>query len=171
MTIDYIHTYIHVHLGCTATGYLYHSAYIVYACIKHYVTGASKRLTRQQMWWIIILSLATLVTLLVMKRAAASRGPYRLPPVRSGWLPWIGCALEFGKEPLNFIKRTQDEVLIYYKSYKTTLSTVQLGHVFTIHAAGKYMTFITSPAHYDHFFHTAHADFQKAVQPFTNKAG
>ena len=47
----------------------------------------------------------------------------------------------------------------------------QLGHVFTIHAAGKYMTFISSPAHYDYFFHTAHADFQKAVQPYTNKAG
>lgn len=95
--------------------------------------------------------MATLITLLVLKRA---HGTDRFPPVRSGWLPWLGCALEFGREPLNFINRTKDE----------------LGHVFTIHAAGKYMTFITSPAHYDHFFHTAHADFQKAVQPFTNRA-
>ena len=70
------------------------------------------------MWWLILLILAGLITLLVVKRVAASRGPDKLPPVRSGWLPWLGCALEFGKEPLNFIKRTRDEVTC--KNYKIT---------------------------------------------------
>ena len=123
------------------------------------------------MWWLVILTIVGLITSLLLKSLATSRGGAgKFPPIRSGWLPWIGCALEFGKEPLNFIKRTKDEVRIMLQS-KGLLFIVQLGHVFTIHAAGKYMTFITSPAHYDHFFHTAHADFQKAVQPYTNKAG
>ena len=123
------------------------------------------------MWWLAILTVLGLLTSLLLKRLATSHGGAdKLPPIRSGWLPWLGCVLEFGKEPLNFIKRTKDEVT---KSCRVISSfiNVQLGHVFTIHAAGKYLTFITSPAHYDHFFHTAHADFQKAVQPYTNRAG
>ena len=43
--------------------------------------------------------------------------------------------------------------------------------MFTIHAAGKYMTFVTSPTHHEYFFHSTHADFQQAVQPFTQRAG
>ncbi len=46
-----------------------------------------------------------------------SRGPgahvprgARLPPLEGGWLPWIGCALEFGKAPLSFIGRMQEKV-------------------------------------------------------------
>ena len=75
------------------------------------------------MWWLILLVLAGLVTLLVVKRAFALYGADKFPPVRSGWVPWVGCALEFGKEPLNFIKRTKDEVkyvipqLHYYPLY------------------------------------------------------
>lgn len=62
------------------------------------------------MWWLVIATLAGLITLQVLRRAYRTD---KLPPVRSGWLPWLGCALEFGKEPLNFIKRTKDEVRIY----------------------------------------------------------
>ncbi|XP_065883241.1 24-hydroxycholesterol 7-alpha-hydroxylase-like isoform X2 [Dysidea avara] len=32
------------------------------------------------------------------------------------------------------------------------------------------MTFVTSPTHHNYFFHTTHADFQQAVQPFTERA-
>lgn len=46
-----------------------------------------------------------------------SRGPgaslpfaAKVPPVQGGWLPWVGCALDFGKEPLWFIKKTHDKV-------------------------------------------------------------
>lgn len=46
-----------------------------------------------------------------------SRGPgarvaygSKLPPVESGWVPWLGCAVTFGKEPLWFIKKTNDKV-------------------------------------------------------------
>ena len=39
-----------------------------------------------------------------------SRDVRRCPPVKDGWLPWIGCAVRFGKEPLYFIQRTREEV-------------------------------------------------------------
>ena len=58
------------------------------------------------MWWLLVL--AGLLALMVIY-GSASRGG-NCPPVRTGWLPWLGCAVEFGKEPLNFIKRTKDEV-------------------------------------------------------------
>lgn len=48
--------------------------------------------------------------ILLVLQSIVSHGTDKLPPVRSGWLPWLGCALEFGKEPLSFIKRTKDEV-------------------------------------------------------------
>jgi len=32
------------------------------------------------------------------------------PPCIGYWLPWIGCALEFGKEPLYFIERARRKV-------------------------------------------------------------
>ena len=46
-----------------------------------------------------------------------SRGPgaglpwgCKQPPLQGGWVPWVGCALAFGKEPLWYIKRTHDKV-------------------------------------------------------------
>ena len=62
------------------------------------------------MWWLVLLTLVGLLTSLLLKNAVASRGVGKLPPIRSGWLPWLGCALEFGKEPLNFIRKTKIEV-------------------------------------------------------------
>ena len=35
---------------------------------------------------------------------------YKLPPVERGWMPWIGCARTFGKEPLWFIGKCQEKV-------------------------------------------------------------
>ena len=33
-----------------------------------------------------------------------------LPPCYSGWIPFLGCAVEFGKEPLNFIEKMRQQV-------------------------------------------------------------
>lgn len=41
---------------------------------------------------------------------AYKRNGTRLPPVQSGWLPWVGCAVEFGREPLFYINRTRRKV-------------------------------------------------------------
>ncbi|XP_064397824.1 24-hydroxycholesterol 7-alpha-hydroxylase-like [Halichondria panicea] len=78
----------------------------------------------------------------------------RYPPVESGWIPWLGCAVAFGKAPLLFIQQTKEK----------------LGDIFTIHAAGKMMTFVTNPRDYHHYFTTTTTDFQAAVQPFTMRA-
>jgi len=32
------------------------------------------------------------------------------PPCLGYWIPWIGCAVEFGKEPLYFIERARRKV-------------------------------------------------------------
>ena len=40
----------------------------------------------------------------------AQRRRQNLPPERSGWLPWLGCAVAFGKAPLFFIQKTRKEV-------------------------------------------------------------
>jgi hypothetical protein len=32
------------------------------------------------------------------------------PPLYAGWLPWIGCAIEFGKAPVYFIDQKRKEV-------------------------------------------------------------
>ena len=44
-----------------------------------------------------------------------SRGK-RYPPVRSGWIPWLGCAIAFGKAPLLFIQETRDKASTVYTS-------------------------------------------------------
>ena len=77
------------------------------------------------------------------------------PPVLKGWCPWIGCAVEFGANPLHFIRWAQ-----------------QLhGRVFTIFAAGQRMTFLTNPKDFEIFFNSREASFQHAVQdPCRNTA-
>ena len=36
-----------------------------------------------------------------------------LPPCYSGWIPFLGCAVEFGKEPLNFIEKMHQQVNLF----------------------------------------------------------
>ena len=33
-------------------------------------------------------------------------------PCYKGWIPWLGCAVEFGKAPLLFIQRAKDKVCL-----------------------------------------------------------
>ncbi|CAM5089794.1 unnamed protein product [Eretmochelys imbricata] len=54
------------------------------------------------------------------------------PPVENGLLPYLGCALQFGANPLEFLKARQ-------KKY---------GHIFTCKVAGKYVHFLTDPFSY-----------------------
>jgi len=59
------------------------------------------------MWWLIALLATGLVLFLIL----GSRDDKELqPPLRNGWLPWLGCAMEMGKEPLKFINITRKEV-------------------------------------------------------------
>ena len=72
----------------------------------------------------------------------------RYPPLIKGWIPWLGCAIDFGKAPLDFIKK----------------SCQRHGAVFTLYAAGQRMTFLTDVDDLPLFFNSPQADFQLAVE-------
>nr|XP_022293629.1 24-hydroxycholesterol 7-alpha-hydroxylase-like [Crassostrea virginica] len=77
------------------------------------------------------------------------------PPLYKGWIPWVGCALEFGVAPLGFIDEKRRE----------------LGPVFTLQVAGERLTFLTEAEDFHHFFQSSNVDFQRAVQdPVQNVA-
>ncbi|XP_063076159.1 cytochrome P450 7A1 [Engraulis encrasicolus] len=54
------------------------------------------------------------------------------PPVENGWIPYLGCALQFGANPLEFLRSRQ-------KKY---------GHIFTCKIAGDYVHFLCDPFSY-----------------------
>ena len=72
----------------------------------------------------------------------------RYPPLIKGWIPWLGCTIDFGKAPLDFIKK----------------SWQRHGAVFTLYAAGQRMTFLTDVDDLPLFFNSPQADFQLAVE-------
>lgn len=72
----------------------------------------------------------------------------KYPPIIKGWIPWLGCAIEFGKAPLNFIK----------------VSREKHGRIFTVYAAGQRMTFLSDVSDFHVFFDSPQADFQRAVE-------
>jgi len=47
----------------------------------------------------------------------------RQPPCLGYWQPWLGCAVEFGKEPLYFIERARRKVS-YYRWWFVVLFTL-----------------------------------------------
>ncbi|XP_067931990.1 24-hydroxycholesterol 7-alpha-hydroxylase-like [Watersipora subatra] len=78
-----------------------------------------------------------------------------LPPCHSGWIPFLGCAISFGKEPLMYIKKINDE----------------LGPVFTLYITGNRMTYLTEEEDYSKYFlQSEYVDFQKAVHLFVANA-
>ncbi|ESO89269.1 hypothetical protein LOTGIDRAFT_106561 [Lottia gigantea] len=93
----------------------------------------------------VFISIAVVYTRKLIKNQATG---LKYPPVYEGWLPWIGCAMEFGKQPLEFIHKKQQD----------------LGPVFTCKIAGENMTFLTDPQDLHAFFQSPCLDFQKAVQ-------
>ncbi|KAL4624699.1 cholesterol 7-alpha-monooxygenase-like, partial [Arapaima gigas] len=54
------------------------------------------------------------------------------PPVENGFIPYLGCALQFGANPLEFLRSRQ-------KKY---------GHIFTCKIAGQYVHFLCDPFSY-----------------------
>ncbi|XP_015243818.1 PREDICTED: prostacyclin synthase-like [Cyprinodon variegatus] len=55
------------------------------------------------------------------------------PPLERGIIPWLGHALEFGKDASKFITRMK----------------LKNGNIFTVHAAGRYVTLLLDPHSYD----------------------
>ncbi|KAM3866259.1 cytochrome P450 7B1 [Diretmus argenteus] len=68
------------------------------------------------------------------------------PPLVTGWVPFLGKALEFGKDTFTFLEE-------HKKKY---------GDIFTVQIAGKYMTFIMNPVLYPHIIrHGRQLDFHE----------
>ena len=121
---------------------------------------------------------ALLLTVLLLLLRCTVITKKNAPPTKAGWIPWLGVALEFGKEPLRYIQKTRAEASCATCMIQLTASwslwtpwshLLQLGDVFTILAAGKRMTFMFCQTHL--FFQSPQADFRAAVQPFTQRAG
>lgn len=69
-----------------------------------------------------------------------SRAPNE-PPVVSGWIPFLGCALPFGRDAPTFLRRCQ----------------VRHGDAFSLYLLGRRMTFLLDPRDYPLLFKHAHA--------------
>ncbi|XP_062617182.1 24-hydroxycholesterol 7-alpha-hydroxylase-like [Saccostrea cucullata] len=99
----------------------------------------------------LILALSIIYFFLYRKRLQNNK----YPPSYEGWIPWLGCAFEFGIAPLAFIEKKRRE----------------LGPIFTLSVAGERLTFLTENEDFHHFFQSSNVDFQRAVQdPVQNVA-
>ncbi|XP_044151334.1 cytochrome P450 7A1-like [Bufo gargarizans] len=78
------------------------------------------------------------------------------PPLENGLIPYLGCALQFGANPLEFLRSRQ-------KKY---------GDVFTCKIAGKFVHFVTDPFSFDVVMHHGrHFDWQKFLYSTSAKLG
>ncbi|XP_036374002.1 cytochrome P450 7A1 [Megalops cyprinoides] len=76
------------------------------------------------------------------------------PPLVTGWIPFLGVAFEYGRNPLAFLTSAQ-------RKY---------GDIFTCKIAGKYFTFIADPFSYSAVFRQGrNLDFQKFAIAFSQK--
>eukprot|EP00871_Galdieria_phlegrea_P003896 jgi/Galph1/4507/GphlegSOOS_G3197.1 len=106
-------------------------------------------------WWLIVVGLLSgliLSSYLYGKRISVSNNKY--PPVCGG-LPFLGCAVEFGKNPLNFLQKCKEKY----------------GDIFTLQLPGRRMTFIfASPMELRKSFFNSSSErisFTAGVEPFT----
>lgn len=57
-----------------------------------------------------LIGLVGSLIVLLMVACRCSKG-VQLPPTRSGWIPWLGAAVGFGKAPLHYIETCRQEVI------------------------------------------------------------
>ncbi|XP_063307426.1 cytochrome P450 7B1 [Pelobates fuscus] len=76
------------------------------------------------------------------------------PPLDNGLIPYVGWALQFGKDPLKFLKSQQKKH----------------GDIFTSHIAGKYITFIMDPTQFQYVIKQAkHLDFREFANEMASR--
>ncbi|XP_078396579.1 cytochrome P450 7A1-like [Cetorhinus maximus] len=103
-------------------------------------------------WVVSVLAALSLGLFLLRRIRRRQEGE---PPVENGWIPYIGCALEFGANPLKFLKTRQ-------KKY---------GDAFTCKIAGNFVTFITDPFSYSSVIqHGKNLDFQTIALKISRRA-
>ncbi|XP_054446128.1 cytochrome P450 7A1 [Pteronotus mesoamericanus] len=84
-------------------------------------------MTVSLIWGIVISMCCCLWLILGIRRRKMGE-----PPLENGLIPYLGCALQFGANPLEFLRANQ-------RKY---------GHVFTCKLMGNYVHFITNPLSY-----------------------
>ncbi|XP_074053939.1 7-alpha-hydroxycholest-4-en-3-one 12-alpha-hydroxylase-like [Macrotis lagotis] len=80
-------------------------------------------------WASLFIVLVTIVLVGLHRLGAFRQRRAREPPLDKGTIPWLGHAVNFCKEPSNFLKTMQK----------------RHGDVFTIQLAGQYITYVTDP--------------------------
>ncbi len=77
------------------------------------------------------------------------------PPVVRGWLPWLGCALPYGRDAPAFLRRCQQ----------------RYGDAFTLYLMGRRMTFLLDPRDYPLVFKQGDAlSFTPIAQEISTRA-
>ncbi|XP_047446370.1 cytochrome P450 7B1 [Mugil cephalus] len=104
---------------------------------------------------LLLLLLGLLSLLLCVLRGRTRTRREGEPPLIQGWIPFLGKALEFGRDAHRFLEDHRR----------------RFGDVFTVQIAGKYMTFIMNPLLYPNIIkHGRQLDFHEfsnKVAPFT----
>ncbi|KAF5926273.1 hypothetical protein HPG69_011403, partial [Diceros bicornis minor] len=100
-----------------------------------------KMMTISLIWGIVIAVGCCLWLILGMRRRQMGE-----PPLENGLIPYLGCALQFGANPLEFLRANQRKH----------------GHVFTCKLMGNYVHFITNPLSYHKVLcHGKYLDWKK----------
>ncbi|XP_034022495.1 prostacyclin synthase-like [Thalassophryne amazonica] len=98
------------------------------------------------MIWTILLLLQALLLYFMLTRRTRSK---KEPPLDNGLIPWLGHALEFGKDASKFLHRMK----------------MKHGDIFTVCVAGHYVTVLLDPHSYDDVINDAVAlDFTRYAQ-------
>ncbi|XP_053055814.1 prostacyclin synthase isoform X2 [Acinonyx jubatus] len=84
------------------------------------------------MSWALLLGLLAALLLLLLLSRRRSRRPGE-PPLDVGSIPWLGHALEFGKDAASFLTRMKEKH----------------GDIFTVLVGGRYVTVLLDPHSYD----------------------
>ncbi|XP_069477216.1 cytochrome P450 7B1 isoform X2 [Ambystoma mexicanum] len=100
------------------------------------------------------LALGAAVLLLCWWLRSGRRRRVGEPPLESGWIPYLGLALQYRKDPLHFLQSLQKKH----------------GDIFTVKILGKYMTFIMDPCQYQHVTkHGKQLDFSEFASDMASR--
>ncbi|XP_037636087.1 prostacyclin synthase-like [Sebastes umbrosus] len=96
-------------------------------------------------WTVFLLVQAVLLYVILTHRSRSKNDP----PLDKGVIPWLGHALEFGKDASKFLNRMK----------------LKHGDIFTVRAAGRYVTVLLDPHSYDKVINDSDSlDFTRYAQ-------
>uniref|UniRef100_A0A8C7GN84 Prostacyclin synthase n=1 Tax=Oncorhynchus kisutch TaxID=8019 RepID=A0A8C7GN84_ONCKI len=85
---------------------------------------------RAMIWTILLIVQGILILFILVSKRSRSE---KEPPLDKGVIPWLGHALEFGRDASKFLTRMK----------------VKHGDIFTVRVAGRYVTVLLDPSSYD----------------------